>query len=46
MLLTPHLNQEELKAAFKKIDEEARKKKIAFTREEALKDDLYKKEEP
>ena len=35
------LKQEELKAAFRKIDEEVRKKKIVFTREEAIKDDLY-----
>jgi len=35
------LKQEELKAAFKKIDEEIRKKRITFTREEAVKDDLY-----
>ena len=35
------LKQEELKVAFKKIDEEIRKKRITFTREEAVKDDLY-----
>lgn len=35
------LKQEELKAAFRKIDEEIRKKRITFTREEAVKDDLY-----
>ena len=35
------LKQEELKSAFKKIDEEIRKKRITFTREEAVKDDLY-----
>ena len=35
------LKQEELKVAFKKIDEEIRKKRVKFTREEAVKDDLY-----
>lgn len=35
------LKKEELKTIFKKIDEEIRKKGIVFTREEAIKDDLY-----
>ena len=35
------LKKEELKTVFKKIDDEIRRKGIVFTREEAVKDDLY-----
>lgn len=35
------LKKEELKTVFRKIDEEIRERKIVFTREEAVKDDLY-----
>lgn len=35
------LKKEELKVIFGKIDEEIKKKRILFTREEAIKDDLY-----
>ena len=35
------LKREELKVIFRKIDEEIKKKGIVFTREEAVKDDLY-----
>lgn len=35
------LKKKELKDAFRAIDEEMRKKGIKFTREEAIKDDLY-----
>ena len=35
------LKSKNLKDAFKKIDEEIKKKKIDFTREEAVRDDLY-----
>lgn len=35
------LKKEELKVIFRKIDEEIKKKRIIFTREEAIKDDLY-----
>lgn len=35
------LKKEELKTVFRKIDEEIRERKIVFTREDAVKDDLY-----
>lgn len=35
------LKKKNLSEAFKIIDEEIRKKKITFTREEAVRDDLY-----
>jgi AbrB family looped-hinge helix DNA binding protein len=35
------LKKKQLKHAFKHIDDEIKKKRIFFTREEAVKDDLY-----
>ncbi len=35
------LKKKTLKESFKTIDEEMRKKRISFTREEAVRDDLY-----
>lgn len=35
------LKKESLEEEFKEIDEEVRKKRISFTRAEALRDDLY-----
>lgn len=35
------LKRKSLSESFKEIDEEIKKKKIAFTRKEAVKDDLY-----
>ena len=40
-LVIEPLKKYELKDVFKKIDEEIKKRKISFTREEAIKDDLY-----
>jgi AbrB family looped-hinge helix DNA binding protein len=35
------LKKKSLKEAFSRIDEEVKRKKIRFTREEAIRDDLY-----
>ena len=40
-LVIEPFKKEELKNVFRKIDEEIRKKGILFTREEAVRDDLY-----
>ena len=40
IILEP-LKKDKLANIFKKIDDEVKKKKIAFSREEAVKDDLY-----